>query len=159
MAENESNPRRKQYEYIDEFILAKCGAIGDRYTHADVEAWAEEEEFDIDVSACLTAHRESPKKRTFTSERHRMGPHSYYELVERPKSVSSAAVLRMHQQQGTEMVKRWINEYRFRMEPVAARSKKAQAALQQAEAEIKLVASAMSARLAFNEQDEDEDEQ
>lgn len=151
---DEEDTAMKQYEYIDEFIAETLSALGDTYTHAEIEDWANQKGYDIDVGACLTTHRQSPNQRTFTGERVGMGPKAYYRLVERPQSASSPAVLRMHQQQGAEMVRRWMNEYRFRMGPIAGRSKKALAALTVAETQIKLVAAAMHADLDL---DGDED--
>lgn len=144
----------KLYEYIDEYIATECSSIGDEFTRADIEAWAAAEGYSFEISSALAEHRKKPGKRTFTTERVGMGPKAFYRVIETPKRVSSASVLRMHQQQAQELVSRWGKELRFRMAPVAARDKRAVQALVQAGAEMKAVATILHTRLSGLE-DED----
>jgi len=143
-------------DYIDQFIL-DTQSNGSTFTRADVKAWADREGLTFDVGSALIQHRQSPKQRVFTTERVGMGPKSFYRVVEGSKSVHSAAVLRMHQQQGVEMVRRWIRERDFRMAPLAARRKKADAYIRQAEAEVKAIATLLHVRLDGLEMDDDDE--
>ena len=129
------------FEFIDLYILENHQSLGSTFHRRDVQAWAEREGYTFDVGTALTAHRQTPKKRTFTTKRVGMGPNSHYEIVEVVNGTYPKAVREIHKQSGLEAVKRWANEMRFRMLPLAQRNKKALELLDKAETEMTLVAS------------------
>lgn len=143
----------KLYQYIDEYIVDQHDRLGAEFRARDVEAWAIEQGYSFDVAGALQAHRKAPGNRVFGTERIGMGPESFYRVVDRPQGITPKAVLDMHKQQGMEMVTRWENEYRYRMNPLVARDARARAAFKRAGAQIRLVASAMHLDLAELDQE------
>ena len=138
----------KLYQYVDEFIAEKCSKIGDEYAKADFKLWLIENDWgSVNADAALTAHRQMPDMRTFSTERIGMGPRSFYRVVENESNVQSKAISRMNAQQGEEMVTRWMNEYTYRMYPLAKRDKRARKIMREAQAQIRAVAAIVGVRM------------
>lgn len=135
------------WEIVDEFIADTCDSVGDTFTVAELDRWAAEQGYRINAYSALQLHRMRPKARVFTTERVGMGPLAFHRVVSTGASVDGAAVARMHRQQAQEMVKRWGQEHRNRMQPAVARSRKAARALREAEASIKAVATLLSVKM------------
>lgn len=138
-------------DYIDEFIAEECSSIGDTFRAAAVDEWRDRKGYEFDVSVALTQHRQSPAKRVFTTERVGMGPKAYYRVVEVSDGYDRDALLRMHKQQGQEMVDRWMKEYRYRMFGMGTLSPAGKRTLTRAKRQVQLVAEVMHAE--FEEMD------
>lgn len=154
----DEHSKMELYEWIDLYILENHQSLGSTFHRRDVEHWAEANGYEFDVGTALTGHRKTPEKRTFTTKRVGMGPNSYYEIVEVENGTYPKAVREIHRQSGQEAVKRWVNEMRFRMLPLAERNKRALDLLAKAEKEMMLVASIFDISLREMLDDEFEDE-
>lgn len=130
----------KHYEMIDTYITENHNAYGEEFHRRDVQAWLDEMGWDVDAGVALTAHREAPNKRMFTTERVGMGRHSHYVIVATDNGLTPSAVRRMHAQQAQEMISRWEQEARLRMAPLFKRDRRAKAYFDRAATQMKLVA-------------------
>lgn len=137
----------RAYEYVDAFIADTCEKIGDTFTVGDLRAWRDEKGFDFHAGQALIAHRDRPDDRAFSTERVGMGKLAFHRVVDM-NGADKSAVERMHKQQAREAARRWRKERETRMEPLARKSRKAQRALREAEAQMAAVFTLLEVRLA-----------
>jgi hypothetical protein len=140
------------WEYLDEHVQDRH-EFGDHCSSRCLRAWAEEAGYVLNPNSVLTAHRQHPEERVFGLERVGMGPGAYYVVVETGEQVEVGAVKRMHQQQGKEAIKRFLNEYRWRMSPIASRNPAAKRAFNKAHKQLELVAASLDFDLAELEEE------
>ena len=137
----------KRYQYVDEFIAEVLSGIGDTFYRRQFADWLDGYGFTVNPGTCLDAHRKSPERRAFTTERVGMGPRSYYRVVESAVRIEPKSVARMNAQQGREMVARWMKEYQYRMYPLAKRDKRARRILLEAQAQVAAIATLVGVQM------------